>query len=837
MAFIKKHYWQILAFIVPALILAVVYAVKGMHPFGDKSVLITDMSTQYADFHAGLYDKLKSGESLFYSFRSALGNNFVGTYAYYLASPLMPIILLFDKANMPDAIMLLILIKIGLCGLFFSIYCRNSVLVKSNGPVALAMSVAFALCGYCMVYTTNYMWLDNVALLPLVCLGIEALIGRGRFRLLIAALFFCFFSSFYISYMTSIFSLMYFLFICARKPMPIGFFAKRAGQFALTAALAAGLAAFLLLPTLRVMQTSYEVSVGFPGMALANKPRELASMLVPGAYQSLRGGPPVLSIGMLGLLGLPLYFANRKILLREKLFAAVILVVLISSHLLKPLDYAWHTFRYPTWFPGRYAFLFAFFTIVLAARGLTIRALPPMVLEISATVFAGLLVHFWLSPKNSTKLMLVVSLGFLCGYFVLLFIKKRGKIPALATLLLLGLVVGEQAYTTAIYISRLDREFTYVSHEEYYGFVRDVGGVFDTLAADEEYPFYRGESKIRRHFNDSMSAGFSGMIHFSSVFNPGANRFTNRLGCATYSSTRYAKLYSPCVVTDALFGVKYIVSEEDLGQGYEKLEINGLPVYKNNYAMSLGFMVNSGLADYEPTLYDLALIEDFFEAMTPGGGSVLVQAEELTAQPDEEAKVFIFTYRLQKTGQVYFSCDSNIYHEGRLAVNGVGLFEAHNGKDELRGLMNLGFFEAGQEVEIKIDTTKSDPFVRNTICSTVDEDALARTTTKLTGQQLALNKYTETHITGSVDVLEDGLLLTTIPADAGWRVRVDGKDAETITVADALLALPLEAGRHEIEFKYTPPGFAQGLAASVVCFVILIFLLVPKRPCPTRRRN
>ena len=66
------------------------------YPFGPYSVLISDLEAQYAPFLAlyrGKILSLSGNEgslisSLSYSFSMGLGKNFLGSFGYYLASPL-----------------------------------------------------------------------------------------------------------------------------------------------------------------------------------------------------------------------------------------------------------------------------------------------------------------------------------------------------------------------------------------------------------------------------------------------------------------------------------------------------------------------------------------------------------------------------------------------------------------------------------------------------------------------------------------------------------------------------------------------------------------------------
>ena len=76
----RKHLIA-LSFFLPLLVMAGCCIVFGVQPFGDNSLLIIDGLHQYMPFYSVLYDKLKGGETLFYSFRSGLGINFLSLFS------------------------------------------------------------------------------------------------------------------------------------------------------------------------------------------------------------------------------------------------------------------------------------------------------------------------------------------------------------------------------------------------------------------------------------------------------------------------------------------------------------------------------------------------------------------------------------------------------------------------------------------------------------------------------------------------------------------------------------------------------------------------------------
>ena len=57
----------IMAFIVPLIIMLAIYIMRGIYPFGDSVYLRSDMYHQYAPFFSNLWDKIRNGGSLQYS--------------------------------------------------------------------------------------------------------------------------------------------------------------------------------------------------------------------------------------------------------------------------------------------------------------------------------------------------------------------------------------------------------------------------------------------------------------------------------------------------------------------------------------------------------------------------------------------------------------------------------------------------------------------------------------------------------------------------------------------------------------------------------------------------
>ena len=366
------------AFLIPVLLMFLLYIAMELHPFGDGSVLVLDLNAQYAFFYEALRAWVWGDGSLLYSFGRSLGGEFMGIYAYYIASPFSYIVALFPRDRMLEALLTIFLLKAGCCGATFGFYLHKTA-PKKNKLSIVSISIMYAMCSYCVVQQHNSMWIDAVIWLPLLTYGIEELIKKAHFRLFVVALAVTMMSNFYIGYMVCIYTLVYFFYYYFKTNVDHinnpyhekNHFLRSFVRIGFYSVIALGIATVIWLSAYYALSFGKD-EFSDPNWGFRTKFSliELLTKLLPGSFDTVRPeGLPFIYCGVLVLFLVPIYFLAKKISFREKLFSLGAIAFFVASFSLNPVDLVWHGFQNPNWLNYRYSFMLCFFLLVLAYKG------------------------------------------------------------------------------------------------------------------------------------------------------------------------------------------------------------------------------------------------------------------------------------------------------------------------------------------------------------------------------------------------------------------------------------------------------------------------------------
>jgi uncharacterized membrane protein YfhO len=99
-------------------------------------------------------------------------------------------------------------------------------------------------------------------------------------------------------------------------------------------------------------------------------------------------------------------------------------------------------------------------------------------------------------------------------------------------------------------------------------------------------------------------------------------------------------------------------------------------------------------------------------------------------------------------------------------------------------------------------------------------DIYNQNVTELKKDTLAIDKHTETLISGKINVESDKIMYLSIPFDDGWKLKIDGQDANKIIADGGMTGVMLKKGAHTIELSFHLRGYHKGLLMSLLGLAI-----------------
>lgn len=843
-----------------------------IHPFGDGSVLVLDLNGQYVYFYEALRRFVYGDASLLYSFSRALGGEFMGIYAYYVASPFSYIVCLFPQTRMLEALLCIFLLKTGLSGFTFGFYIHKT--GKSRSKIATVIfSCMYALCSYAIVQQHNSMWIDALIWLPIISYAIEQLIKYGKFRMYVLFLALTLASNFYIGYMMCFWCVAYFFFYylsekTANKNNPFyekHHFIKSFGRFSGYSLLAAGIATVILI-TAYYSLTFGKTTFTDPSWSFSFKFDiiELLTKLLPGSYDTVRPeGLPFVYCGALTLILVPVFFLSSKFSAREKILSGCMIMFFVLSFSISVVDLVWHGFQKPNWLNYRYSFMLCFFLLVLACRAFSeIQSVSSKVLLAISTGIVGLIVFVQTLDYKYVDDLQTIWLSLLCVaiYLILLCLFKSSRFKE-NMLLIMAFAVSFELFANGLSnVVGLDKDVLYSGYSGYNNFMVSLRPIVNTTLKNDP-TFYRTEKTIQRKVNDNMTLGIRGISNSTSTLNASTIEFLHNMGypsASHWSSTNYyddvdkKNKYSGTPVNNALLGIKYLFSSDDLSDDYQRAyTVGDYSSWLNPHALSLAYGVATDLTQIKANDYDTpmdymnALITAMLGEEDPVQVFVPVETSS-TAENSNCTSSFIaghYKYAKSNDGKamVYYTLetptDSKLYcyvpsdYQRMVGITVKGKFVSSFGHGGEGKIITLGSFEEGDTVSLSLELLNDDLYIKKG-CSMVyyiDEAVFADAMTRLAQCQYDITDFNDSHFEGTITTtVESQTILTTIPYDTGWKIYVDGEKVETFETLDALIAFNItSSGTHEVRMTYMPREFMFGLTVTLVSiglFVILILL-------------
>lgn len=851
-----------------------IYAFMQVYPFGPYTVMTLDMNGQYVYFFEALRSAVYGDGSLLYSFSRSLGGEFLGIYAYYLASPLSYLVALFPKGNITEALFLILLLKCGLSGLSFGFYLYKTTRIEKTPTVLF--SAIYALSGYAVIMQHNTMWIDDLLLLPVIAVGLYSLIREGKYKLYTLSLALALMANYYIGYMMCIFLVLYFLYLlCSmsreeRNPHGICLSVPRAcARFAVFSLIATAIAAIILLPA------AYSLTFGkdtftTPSYSFTSKLDlfDILSMFLFGTYDTVRPeGIPIVYCTVFVLFLLPYYFLSEEIRPREKAAAAGICLLLLFSFSIVTIDLVWHGGQAPNWLNYRYSFMLDFLLVTMAAKGYgTLRRHRASAVLLAALPILCILLlseHFGLRQYEKGFFPVLTNIACLAVYIIALSLTvSRRDIPfSQCTFILSILVCAELLFGGLCNFAELTMDVGLAKRETFYSYETRWETAIESVKKDESACFYRFEKLEDRKLNDPYMFNIRGLSGSTSTLNRETIRFLSEVG--QHGASHASRYTGMNPFTDSFLSISYVAGDQKtvFPASYTKVYDNGdVVVYRNPDALPIAFGVSEkvdSIVFHAPAqgkeaeeTRDVHLLASPYDRMNILASALL--GEEVTLFRGLTSSVSGDNLRFSSTSYNYMprnaseratahftvtakeDCElyayfpipySYAYSSATYLLNGAekgGYFEEGN-----LGYLCLGTYAAGERCTVSFRFGEKGIKIQPGVdyFFTLDRAAYRRVIDRLTASAYRVETCTEDSFSGSITVHEgQTTILTTIPYDRGWEVYADGERIETYKTLDALIAFRLPVGEHRLEMRYRPKEYRVGLllsAGGATCFLLI----------------
>ena len=844
----SKKYPLILSFLLPGLLVAFYFAIRGAFPFGSSSVLTVDLGQQYIDFFAYLRQTLLGNPGqLFYAFNKGLGGDMFGVFAYYLLSPFNLLVVLFPADLLDVAVFVIMILKISTAGLTMGWYAKRHAI---TGLMIPTFGLAYALSGWMLANSFNLMWLDAAILLPLIIQSLETLLNGGRVFAYIGWLTAAFIVNFYTGYMIAIFLVLYTGYWLGSHATSWRQAAHTGMRFVWASILAGMNSAVVLLPTwFQLAQSKGTYTVKAIQWRFEYAPDRLLSKMLPGSFNfdQMPSGYPNFYIGALGFVLAILFFISRHQTWRQKIAAALVTAFLVLSCMFEPLDLMWHGFQFPVWYPYRFTFILCFWLLSLGISTLQQHqsALSFRTLVILLIVF-GLIdgdVALHLNHYNFLTIgHLIFGIGTLL--LVLVWLSLDHRRPFWFGF---AIVLVDMSGSLILTLNQL----AYLDHHAYHDYAAALIQGARTINQTDNGFFRIGKTTIRTR-NDPMTGNYRGADQFNSLLEPATPQFFGQIGQPEDDgSVAYT---NGTLITDSLLGIKYFLTPThasaalpDAGQRpdlkwYQQLrQVGPWQMLKSPFAQQLGFAADKALLNqqlYSDTplanqsfILQAALGKNttpYFTALPLPSPTLTGVRRVTTGTNPTFAKSgsgpHTVTYQFQpQTGNTYVLTLGSHFanHLVTLKQNGKTVTLPESFNDTIT--VNVTPANAADIQTLTFQLNKKEAWFENIGLYQADTEQLMQDLKQLQTGGWHVTRVTATTLAANITIhKQNQMLQTTIPVAPGWQVKVNGQPVKPKTSLGIFMALPLKPGHYHITMRYRPPLLGWG-SLITIAGVLLTF--------------
>ena len=459
----------------------------------------------------------------------------------------------------------------------------------------------------------------------------------------------------------------------------------------------------------------------------------------------------------------------------------------------------------------------------------------------------AILIYFALGKNNIylllTDIMLILISLYLCT-------KKQNNILLYITIVGVSLASLIASSTSESYMKISDiKNINSTSYEELISKINDKN-IYRT--SNEEYILYN-PNKIY-DINENITTTYSSLsnkYYMSFIRNIFQNEVINRDNTTvTQTSNVLFNIYS---------GTKYLISSGNAEIGYTEIEnIDGTKLYVNENVLPIAYASNKIMSEREfntleypytiDALLNYIIVDKSLDNVYKSNineyknGYKIKEINNLTYNEENghyiidanknanlkiklnskiQNKVLIISFNMNKAKEG-FACSSDITINNIKNALSCSNWKYNNNNNTFEYVLS-----SNNVIDtLNIELTKGTFDINDIKIYTMDYNKVSSIKNNVDEMIINKAKIEDNHISGEINVKEDGYLKITIPYDKGFKLYVDGKRVGKVLTDKTFLGLEITKGTHKIDIKYTPPLLKAGAITSLIGIFLLINIIV-----------
>lgn len=824
----KKKYF--ISGLIVAVILLIVFLVKGMYPFGKNYIMWGDMYEQIVPLYYNFYDVIRNGKSILIDYTGGIASSFIPNFFYYISSPFTFLVLLFQRNDIPNAVNIIVLLKIVLSAITCNCFLDKK--FKDLGDFyKYFFSIIYALSTYNLSLYIITGWIDIVYLFPLLMLGLDELLNLRKPKLFITILSMSLIFNFYISLMCIVF--IFFISIIYLKIYKNQNTRKAIASLGLSVLLSLLISSIALIPVFLQILSSARMGVNFSQLGMSkfgpiiDKLMFLTSSMAPMACM---------------LLFLRKYKQNKT----NITFIIMSLLLLGIPIIIEPINKMLHFGSYVC-YPYRYGFILMFMLSIFSCMYVNSKDEGDhdnKLLIIISTIISVLLIgivsykYYPILQQGVNKLsfsfnhkafFIAAILAFLnlISYFVIFrFGNKKSAFSK--TFLMINLLVF-----------CLSQSFIYIgidsTSKEFYSNYNNMNYI-NTFETEAGYHYKQDNSGMISNFGAITNK--QTQDYFTSLTNNDVFIEYQKLGYNSYYTSSTGGNY----FTDFILSNKYYITKNKVDEEYYKLyKTNGnLNIYEATLPISKGYILeeNKSLKNVKNSFDATNII---YKTVSNSQNEIIniYNDFELENVKYEEEKLEIIdkskeayiskTFDISDAKTIYLEAftsyvnieKNKLYNCFDIYVNDELLFKDFYNRDN-NSVLKLGTFN-NEKVEVKVLIKKNISRNVNISFGLLDRKLL-RQYFEDNKYEIGIN-YENNNLNISYNSDNEDILFIPVPYLKGMSATQNGHSTEIIKVFDNFIGIRLKNGENNIKISYTTPGLKISILLSILGIIgTLLFI-------------